>query len=365
MGDYEEDGESSVDKKIEATLPRAEQSTIARSRKSSHMLRIFDKSGEGDEGKKEDKIRQAGNEGTGRGRRGTVDSRPTARQPSPVKEEPEGNVKYDRTHDPKGKAVLRDIPATSYTERTERLSQVESVSYTSTHQQSFEEDDARLGTSPDNTLSRQDTITAVKVEHEQVQKEHVVSAVYYPHRTPDQQAAERLRSPSKARPSTSGEAGPNRVDVGKEIKDDKEDRGIELSLQSEDESHYLHGDLPGLTKKSSKESDDQRLQSEGFVSGTDSEWELSEDEHNEQGQAPKSRTSSDHADSPFSSAIELKPFSHQVGGHAAVYRVSRKAICKKVNNRENKFYETVERYHPDFLSYMPRFVIPRDVRQQY
>ena len=43
-----------VDKKIEATLPRAEQSTIARSRKSSYMLRIFDKAEPGEEVKQDD-----------------------------------------------------------------------------------------------------------------------------------------------------------------------------------------------------------------------------------------------------------------------------------------------------------------------
>lgn len=353
MGDYDEDAEGSVDKKIEATLPRAEQSTIARSRKSSHMLRIFDKSGEGDESKKEDKVRHASSEAVERGRRGTVNGRTSSRQPSPVLEETERDIKIEKAKDSKGKTVVRvqDTPATSHTDWTKRLSQVDSRSYTSTQQQDLEEDEARISTSPENALSRQNTITASESAHEQLQKEHVVSAVYYPHRTPDQQAAERLRSPSKARPSTSRDVA---TDVGKDVRQDEDDRGIELSLQSEDESHYLHGDLPELTRVTSKESEDHRFLSEGAVSGTESEWEMSEDEHHEPDQLSKPRSASDHASQPLPSAIELKPFSHQVGGHAAVYRVSRKAICKKVNNRENKFYETVERYHPDFLSYMPR-----------
>jgi len=80
---------------------------------------------------------------------------------------------------------------------------------------------------------------------------------------------------------------------------------------------------------------------------------MSEDELADFGRPPKLSSAIPIAND----AIELKPFSHQVGGHAAVYRVSRKAICKKVNNRENKFYETVERYHPDLLDFMPRWVV--------
>jgi inositol-hexakisphosphate 5-kinase len=52
--------------------------------------------------------------------------------------------------------------------------------------------------------------------------------------------------------------------------------------------------------------------------------------------------------------VELKPFSHQVGGHSTVYQFSRRAICKQLNNRENVFYETVEKYHPDLVEFMPK-----------
>jgi inositol-hexakisphosphate kinase len=52
--------------------------------------------------------------------------------------------------------------------------------------------------------------------------------------------------------------------------------------------------------------------------------------------------------------VQLKPFSHQVGGHSTVYQFSRRAICKQLNNRENVFYEIVEKYHPELLEFMPR-----------
>lgn len=47
-----------VDKRIEATLPRSDQSAIARSRKTSHMLGIFKEQDTGSEQKKDEKIRK-------------------------------------------------------------------------------------------------------------------------------------------------------------------------------------------------------------------------------------------------------------------------------------------------------------------
>ena len=56
-------------------------------------------------------------------------------------------------------------------------------------------------------------------------------------------------------------------------------------------------------------------------------------------------------------AIELIPYKHQVGGHTTLWRFSRRAVCKQLNNRENEFYETIERYHRDLLSFLPRYVL--------
>lgn len=55
-------------------------------------------------------------------------------------------------------------------------------------------------------------------------------------------------------------------------------------------------------------------------------------------------------------AIELIPYRHQVGGHTTMWRFSRRAVCKQLNNRENEFYERIERHHPKLLKFMPRYV---------
>ncbi|KAI9744886.1 MAG: hypothetical protein M1818_001811 [Claussenomyces sp. TS43310] len=52
-------------------------------------------------------------------------------------------------------------------------------------------------------------------------------------------------------------------------------------------------------------------------------------------------------------AIELIPYRHQVGGHTTMWRFSKRAVCKQLNNRENEFYERVERFHPKLLKFMP------------
>lgn len=56
-------------------------------------------------------------------------------------------------------------------------------------------------------------------------------------------------------------------------------------------------------------------------------------------------------------AVELKPYKHQVGGHTNVYSFSKQAICKQLNNRENEFYEVIERRHPELLKFLPRYAL--------
>ncbi|OIW28002.1 SAICAR synthase-like protein [Coniochaeta ligniaria NRRL 30616] len=55
-------------------------------------------------------------------------------------------------------------------------------------------------------------------------------------------------------------------------------------------------------------------------------------------------------------AIELIPYKHQVGGHTTLWRFSKRAVCKQLNNRENEFYERIERYHRDLLPFLPRYI---------
>ncbi|KAF9247114.1 SAICAR synthase-like protein [Melanogaster broomeanus] len=54
--------------------------------------------------------------------------------------------------------------------------------------------------------------------------------------------------------------------------------------------------------------------------------------------------------------IPLRPFRNQVGGHSAIYKFTKRAVCKPLVSRENQFYETVEREAPPLLGFIPRYL---------
>ncbi|THG93087.1 hypothetical protein EW145_g8478, partial [Phellinidium pouzarii] len=54
--------------------------------------------------------------------------------------------------------------------------------------------------------------------------------------------------------------------------------------------------------------------------------------------------------------IPLRPFRNQVGGHSAIYKFTKRAVCKPLVSRENLFYEAVEREAPELLEFIPRYL---------
>lgn len=64
----------------------------------------------------------------------------------------------------------------------------------------------------------------------------------------------------------------------------------------------------------------------------------------------------------FPLAVELRPFTNKVGGHTAIFRFSRRAVCKALVNRENQWYETVEVRHPELLRFVPKYIGVLNVR---
>jgi hypothetical protein len=49
-------------------------------------------------------------------------------------------------------------------------------------------------------------------------------------------------------------------------------------------------------------------------------------------------------------SVALKPYSHQVGGHSALFRFSRHAVCKPLIEKENAFYQDIEINRPECTS---------------
>lgn len=157
---------------------------------------------------------------------------------------------------------------------------------------------------------------------------------------------------------------------------DQEVSHVDISFRSKNESKILHGDLSDLRSPTegvsekilstiSERSYDSTCDSE-FISADESSQSLHEDSSltDDAEVTPtatpiqRSRLLSKRkskATGPVG-AVELKPYRHQVGGHTTVFRFSRRAVCKQLNNRENEFYERIERRHPDMLVFLPRYV---------
>lgn len=55
-------------------------------------------------------------------------------------------------------------------------------------------------------------------------------------------------------------------------------------------------------------------------------------------------------------AVELTPFKHKVGGHTAIFRFSKRAVCKALMKREDIWYESIESYHEELLKFMPKYI---------
>jgi inositol-hexakisphosphate kinase len=219
--------------------------------------------------------------------------------------------------------------------------------------------------------------TEVESDVEESDEEHISSAMYYPHRQirPDmspelegtvrptisrtqsakaafEKQEDHLKKPELRRQTSST---PEEVQISLESADDhqtwKADYAVETETLETVNNLSTASDYEAESSISDIESHDESTTSAG---GYDSEYE-----------GPLSSTitpkqpaykSSQHHQEPRNplGAVQLKPFNHQVGGHSTVYQFSRRAVCKQLNNRENVFYETVEKEHPELLEFMPR-----------
>ncbi|GAB7362293.1 hypothetical protein MBLNU230_g2311t1 [Neophaeotheca triangularis] len=210
-------------------------------------------------------------------------------------------------------------------------------------------------------------------EDEESDGEHISSATYFPHKgvtigdSPIQEAMQEHKIPAKP-VITKQEAIPD--------ENAKETDDVQIALRSEDASDCLHGDMTMSRTASTHDADaeykpppaaERYLSDSDYESGYDTAGEsLVSEEETTPTATPRSksyidehkRRRSQHKHQPPApvGAVELKPYKHQVGGHTRVYRFSRRAVCKQLNSKENEFYETIERSHPELLGFMPRYI---------
>lgn len=220
---------------------------------------------------------------------------------------------------------------------------------------------------------------AVGEDEEESDKEHISSALYYPHQLPSPDGQEDSSTSPDGNGEGSGDTGTTQLEPlpPAALSIDVQSEDVDIALQSYNQSRYLHGDLqkswvaPGgdanTTKvdlSTSSVSGSEYGDEDEAASSTCGEDSSHTDETGTTPTAtpiakssflgPRERKRRGAATAPIR-AVELKPYNHQVGGHSTVFRFSRRAVCKQLSNRENEFYEVVEREHPELLRFLPRY----------
>jgi hypothetical protein len=219
--------------------------------------------------------------------------------------------------------------------------------------------------------------SAPDTDDEDSVREHISSAMYYPHRqvrpdmSPELEGAVRPTVGRTQSATVSIDQHEDTTVNNSIIHPSGRSEEVEISLESADDQQLWKGDYPvapesvdrAIELKSGYDEQEADSSMSDFESHDESTastvgYDSEEDEILESStttpKAPQTRLVRKHHSRHPLGAVELKPFNHQVGGHSTVYQFSRRAVCKKLNNRENVFYETVEKYHPELLEFMPR-----------
>lgn len=213
-------------------------------------------------------------------------------------------------------------------------------------------------------------------DDEESDKEQISSALYYPHQAPSPSALEEVNIDGTSHfEDDGGEVDESKLPLSTPCNDDLPSEDVDIALQSQNKSRYLHGDLqkswvhPEAPARSAESGTSSASESE-YESLDESARSTADEQSSLTDEAETTPTATPVAPNRFAKprtrkvrrpattpvgAVELKPYNHQVGGHTTVFRFSKRAVCKQLSNRENEFYEVVEREHPELLNFLPRY----------
>ncbi|KAJ5894295.1 Major facilitator superfamily domain general substrate transporter [Penicillium taxi] len=396
-------GRGRVDNSIEADLTNVEPVINVRSRKSSHYLGLFKENTSPDRKRREDRERQQDEA-----------SEPTRRamehdiQNQSVSLEEEGPVHKSRSLPSFLDGSFDDVPV-KVTEQDGHLgrhpppplprSLLEEIrnfhltpggdhgsSFSKSIPAQYSERGREYFQKEPNAKPFSESLSSVEpidsqdliLNENEVENEHIKSAVYFPHkRIPpnDESDFEKPLVPDShsVKPATEQDHGVMLVPHDRDISEEQEVGHVDISFWSRNENRVLHGDLQDLRSQTGSVSEtslgpisersydsacesDTLSSTEGSVRSAHEDWE-------DDAEATPTATPTQRSHFPLShkptgplGSVELKPYRHQVGGHTTVFRFSRRAVCKQLNNRENEFYERIERRHPEILRFLPRYI---------
>lgn len=417
-----------MEKKIEAQLPKAEQTQGARSRKTSHYLGLFKGNDEVQEQKRREE-RARDREQDNKQRRNEPPELVTAAyghslSMSPTQENPASPrfpSEPPREPHPKSSEGIRPKPISEYGEDTIAESEPPMPLHPAFPPSLLEEirqhHNLTPGADSGSSFSRSLPTTASEKarppsllqsphsgydherseyfpsvpgrsyrrsspsdEEDESETEQISSALYIPHRQIATEQSEREGDTAcdeiKLSRQETASTDKSKISVqSRESAREKTPEAVEISLQGQDDIECLHGNLPrtsslpgdipqvpespsiGAASDGYDTSYTDSAQSQGYESSATEDLGTTPTPAQPSHQPVKKEKHKAHppAQPPAPiGAVELKPYDHQVGGHTTVYRFSRRAVCKQLNNRENVFYEIVERNHPELLEFLPR-----------
>jgi len=346
-------GRVHAQKRVGTSVVEAEPTANARSRKSSHMMQLF-KDTSPEQPKEQDKNRP--DIVAQKTKYANDDGEVTSRAGKGAKS---SKYVYDEAVvDDSGKAAQENVPLQpshgkaseghpdSEHERREKSPQP--LNDVSNEAPNNDLTCARRSPLPHRVLAETHDQNAQPVvddgeEEEPSDKEHVSSAIYYPHKAP---------SPDTIHNAV-GEAGREAKQKGHYVTLSRPE--ARRSLDEQDDLLQV-GHVSG--PPSSKASDS------GVSSASDSEYSCTDAETTPKA-TPASRgkflgSRARRGRRPQTvpvPTIELLPFKHQVGGHTILYKFHKKGVTKPLTNEENKFYELIEQAHPELLEFMTGYVL--------
>lgn len=371
--DLNNGGDGQVEKSIAEVLAGVEPS--ARSRKASHSLRFFKEGLPEEHKKRRDRLSPTAVGASLDGHRGNVRGDDHAKSlqtsPCPIDEQPGGLIRTN-TFPQTGLQGHGEPVQDYFRTHREQKGHVDPVPPLEEAEEEEEEEKQTQETVPAPTVTgngEQQNVTGTAADNSDAVEdgdlsgeEKISSAVFLPHKGPkDAPEAPARPEADKAAPVVSCKPHPR--------KDDASSWLVKADEPEVDESECLEAPTEGNARDAAL----QRLESGHHTIGAEPSSFISQvtstpAEHDFAPQVlsmpsqllPPMNVDNAHdyhegADEPLD-AIELVPYSHQVGGHTTIWKFSKRAVCKQLNNRENEFYEDIERYHRDLLPFLPRYV---------
>ena len=352
--------EHGVDKIIDAQMPRPEPAaTHVRSRKTSHSLGLFKdhevEERRQDEKHKLDKIPES--------RRISTDDMANKAAVQGATNTLQENVKDDVVAVEDGNTVTVSAQRMAHNLPLELLEEIRNHHHLAPGE-TWQTRYHKAVPAQDQDYRRQQEQKLKALKDEESDREHISSATYIPHHR-----VAASDSPTDDHMVQHEPEPKTQTSKQKERSDD-----VDISLRSDDVQDYLHGDMslsrdpstanfeqlpkPLIENEPTPSDSENESYSEGYDTAVSEQEETTPTATPLAVGRPKFSPEQRRMQQPPPpiGAVELKPYRHQVGGHTTVYRFSRRAVCKQLNSKENMFYETIEKQHPELLGFMPKYI---------